>query len=203
MLTPQPWPASRGGTPKLRGGARKSRHIRTWRPPRTRPPQRGPATSRRLRPRPPSPAPIRSGGAERKAAAIRCASPARDLKCRYLAVVRPVRMPEPGPAPWELHLCHAPGRLRTSRALFSRPSSTLARSGTKQGQDSRTAPHGRSKARSMRAFLEADDGDRTRDPQLGKLMLYRLSYVRARPRLAQPPPSEGWRERRPPPTMSP
>src|SRR5919108_3535733 len=24
----------------------------------------------------------------------------------------------------------------------------------------------------------ADDGDRTRDPQLGKLMLYRLSYVR-------------------------
>ena len=26
---------------------------------------------------------------------------------------------------------------------------------------------------------EADDGDRTRDPQLGKLMLYQLSYVRA------------------------
>jgi hypothetical protein len=26
--------------------------------------------------------------------------------------------------------------------------------------------------------LRADDGDRTRDPQLGKLMLYRLSYVR-------------------------
>jgi hypothetical protein len=25
---------------------------------------------------------------------------------------------------------------------------------------------------------EADDGDRTRDPQLGKLMLYQLSYVR-------------------------
>jgi hypothetical protein len=24
----------------------------------------------------------------------------------------------------------------------------------------------------------ADDGDRTRDPQLGKLMLYQLSYVR-------------------------
>jgi hypothetical protein len=31
---------------------------------------------------------------------------------------------------------------------------------------------------------EADDGDRTRDPQLGKLMLYQLSYVRARPILA-------------------
>jgi hypothetical protein len=30
------------------------------------------------------------------------------------------------------------------------------------------------------AFSEADDGDRTRDPQLGKLMLYQLSYVRAR-----------------------
>jgi Flp pilus assembly pilin Flp len=27
---------------------------------------------------------------------------------------------------------------------------------------------------------EADDGDRTRDPQLGKLMLYQLSYVRVR-----------------------
>jgi hypothetical protein len=27
--------------------------------------------------------------------------------------------------------------------------------------------------------MEADDGDRTRDPQLGKLMLYQLSYVRA------------------------
>jgi hypothetical protein len=25
---------------------------------------------------------------------------------------------------------------------------------------------------------EADDGARTRDPQLGKLMLYQLSYVR-------------------------
>ena len=37
-----------------------------------------------------------------------------------------------------------------------------------------------------RGFSEADDGDRTRDPQLGKLMLYRLSYVRARLRLAHP-----------------
>jgi hypothetical protein len=27
-------------------------------------------------------------------------------------------------------------------------------------------------------LLEADDGVRTRDPQLGKLMLYQLSYVR-------------------------
>jgi hypothetical protein len=26
---------------------------------------------------------------------------------------------------------------------------------------------------------KADGGDRTRDPQLGKLMLYQLSYVRA------------------------
>ncbi len=31
------------------------------------------------------------------------------------------------------------------------------------------------------AVGKADDGDRTRDPQLGKLMLYQLSYVRARP----------------------
>jgi hypothetical protein len=28
-------------------------------------------------------------------------------------------------------------------------------------------------------LFEADDGVRTRDPQLGKLMLYQLSYVRA------------------------
>ena len=35
-----------------------------------------------------------------------------------------------------------------------------------------------------RAFVRADDGVRTRDPQLGKLMLYQLSYVRAAPRLA-------------------
>jgi hypothetical protein len=28
------------------------------------------------------------------------------------------------------------------------------------------------------AFSRADDGVRTRDPQLGKLMLYQLSYVR-------------------------
>jgi hypothetical protein len=34
------------------------------------------------------------------------------------------------------------------------------------------------------AFSRADDGDRTRDPQLGKLMLYRLSYVRAGPTIA-------------------
>jgi Flp pilus assembly pilin Flp len=31
----------------------------------------------------------------------------------------------------------------------------------------------------LQELLEADDGDRTRDPQLGKLMLYQLSYVRA------------------------
>ena len=29
-----------------------------------------------------------------------------------------------------------------------------------------------------RLAVRADDGDRTRDPQLGKLMLYQLSYVR-------------------------
>jgi hypothetical protein len=30
----------------------------------------------------------------------------------------------------------------------------------------------------MRAFLRADDGIRTRDPHLGKVMLYQLSHVR-------------------------
>jgi hypothetical protein len=30
----------------------------------------------------------------------------------------------------------------------------------------------------VRGLCEADDGVRTRDPQLGKLMLYQLSYVR-------------------------
>jgi hypothetical protein len=33
-------------------------------------------------------------------------------------------------------------------------------------------------------LLRADDGVRTRDPQLGKLMLYQLSYVRVRVILA-------------------
>jgi hypothetical protein len=41
------------------------------------------------------------------------------------------------------------------------------------------------KPRVSGAFYGADDGDRTRDPQLGKLMLYQLSYVRAQLRLAQ------------------
>src|SRR4051812_3681559 len=36
------------------------------------------------------------------------------------------------------------------------------------------------------AFLGADDGVRTRDPQLGKLMLYQLSYVRAPATIARP-----------------
>jgi hypothetical protein len=33
---------------------------------------------------------------------------------------------------------------------------------------------------------EADDGVRTRDPQLGKLMLYQLSYVRVPKRVPHP-----------------
>ena len=32
---------------------------------------------------------------------------------------------------------------------------------------------------------EADDGARTHDPQLGKLMLYQLSYVRVGPRIVE------------------
>ena len=31
----------------------------------------------------------------------------------------------------------------------------------------------------MQPETEADDGTRTRDPELGKLVLYQLSYVRA------------------------
>ena len=41
----------------------------------------------------------------------------------------------------------------------------------------------------VRGFLRADDGVRTRDPQLGKLMLYQLSYVRATLILASAPTS--------------
>ena len=33
-------------------------------------------------------------------------------------------------------------------------------------------------------LARADDGDRTRDPQLGKLMLYQLSYVRVALKIA-------------------
>jgi hypothetical protein len=35
-------------------------------------------------------------------------------------------------------------------------------------------------------FSEAGDETRTRDPQLGKLMLYQLSYTRKAPSLAKP-----------------
>jgi hypothetical protein len=42
------------------------------------------------------------------------------------------------------------------------------------------------KPRRSGVSYQADDGDRTRDPQLGKLMLYRLSYVRSpTPKIAQ------------------
>ena len=41
------------------------------------------------------------------------------------------------------------------------------------------------------SFREADDGVRTRDPQLGKLMLYQLSYVRVPKRVAHPRPIRG------------
>ena len=34
-------------------------------------------------------------------------------------------------------------------------------------------------------YVKADDGVRTRDPQLGKLMLYQLSYVRVPPIVAR------------------
>jgi hypothetical protein len=39
---------------------------------------------------------------------------------------------------------------------------------------------GRKQNPATAGLFEADDGARTRDPQLGKLMLYQLSYVRAR-----------------------
>jgi Flp pilus assembly pilin Flp len=43
-----------------------------------------------------------------------------------------------------------------------------------------SVPRQKRKPRRSGAFYGgADDGDRTRDPQLGKLMLYQLSYVRA------------------------
>jgi hypothetical protein len=35
--------------------------------------------------------------------------------------------------------------------------------------------------RDREALREAGDGARTHDPQLGKLMLYQLSYARVRP----------------------
>jgi hypothetical protein len=42
------------------------------------------------------------------------------------------------------------------------------------------------KAPSAGAFSRAGDGARTHDPQLGKLMLYQLSYARVEPNLAVP-----------------
>src|SRR2546421_1805381 len=45
---------------------------------------------------------------------------------------------------------------------------------------------GNKKPRLSGVLLRADDGVRTRDPQLGKLMLYHLSYVRAGSIVASP-----------------
>src|SRR5688500_1395013 len=44
---------------------------------------------------------------------------------------------------------------------------------------SRTATRAAEKPRACGAFGQAGDGARTHDPQLGKLMLYQLSYARA------------------------
>ena len=48
--------------------------------------------------------------------------------------------------------------------------------GYKPGRD---AKHSRPKPGVTCAFIGADDGTRTRDPNLGKVVLYQLSYSRA------------------------
>ena len=50
-------------------------------------------------------------------------------------------------------------------------------------------------------FFGADDGIRTRDPHLGKVMLYQLSHVRAAP-TGGPPAQCVWNISRPAPTSS-
>ena len=45
------------------------------------------------------------------------------------------------------------------------------------GHSTEVAPHVTCRGRSLRA----DDGTRTRDPHLGKVMRYQLRYVRIRP----------------------
>ena len=44
-----------------------------------------------------------------------------------------------------------------------------------------TPAHTRETAGWARGFCGADDGTRTRDPHLGKVMLYQLSHVRVGP----------------------
>ena len=48
-------------------------------------------------------------------------------------------------------------------------------------QGTRPAPRCAADAPVRLAWNRADDGARTRDPQLGKLTLYQLSYVRVTP----------------------
>ena len=62
---------------------------------------------------------------------------------------------------------------------------------TWQGQSSEAAPRLTSKSPQRAGFSEADDGVRTRDPQLGKLMLYQLSYVRVSKRVPHPRSNRG------------
>ncbi len=47
-----------------------------------------------------------------------------------------------------------------------------------EGADEATAPSHKGKTRGYLIFPGAGDEVRTRDPQLGKLMLYQLSYSR-------------------------
>src|SRR5687767_2166153 len=64
----------------------------------------------------------------------------------------------------------------SSHVLFSTGSEV---SGHTKGQGPLNRVVLESEGPTVAAFLGADDGARTRDPQLGKLMLYQLSYVRS------------------------
>ena len=68
---------------------------------------------------------------------------------------------ETGAKPREVRLLR-----RASKRLFER---------VRTAANSETRPNDRPPER---AFFQAGDGARTHDPQLGKLMLYQLSYAR-------------------------
>ena len=105
----------------------------------------------------------------------------RSARCREVLVRCAVdRRRMPDPLRLQARIARWTSRSPTSWAYPRRPDGPSVRR--------RPGKRERPRCNDARALSEsgARDGGRTRDPQLGKLMLYQLSYSRVRSRLAEP-----------------
>ena len=100
----------------------------------------------------------------------------------------------PRPLEHPRHVATATGTCSRRRAPRSRTRSTRSyreapaaspRPARRNRASVANANQRRRRAADLRTSLGADDGIRTRDPHLGKVMLYQLSHVRVSPRLYQ------------------